>query len=1103
MRRGTRVGQAYVAVTADGSGINEEIVNSVDDAGKDIDEKGDEHGRRYGDHFSEGFFSRMRSKFSKRFSSDMGDAGDEGGKHFTRRFEDHFDNDFLDRLGARVGGHFIDSLNFALSREGGDNPLADLFDRWMVDAVSGNGRGRRGRAEGIGALVGRMFGAGSRNNFLNVLGKSMGGIVTGFEKMFELSRGFAANMKNAGEGASMIQRLTAGFTGGAEAGGLSKMFSSLAASGPGAAVAVVAVTLALSIMASVVGALLALLTALVSTIVSGLVGALGVLGGALAAGVAGAGLLTAAFMSMTDAQQNLLKRAFLPLKAEMVGLGQIMLKDMVPAFSTWSSNLQRALLQALPVAQVMGKAFAEAGNILTRSFSGPGFQRFAQSLATFLPSITTRLASALGGFLNGLLGLFAALMPYVNQFAGYLAQVADRFSRWANSAQGQNSIVDWVGRALVSLKSLWGFVTQFSGFLARILFSPEAQKAGNTIFDGLARTFKRFTDRIAKAQADGSLQRWFNDAIKFGGQLWSVIQALGKMFIALYNSGVLTAVGKALGALANVINALNSLLGPFVNAMGGALPTALKIALTPLNTAANAVIAVGNAVKWVLDLLGQYKSVSGHIYGTPTGGIGGLLTAPLGSAASPAPSNANVAEANLNGLISSGNTALSNTSISSGGFKPPKKWHNPWRKWALSLIKEGPSVSAQIKNAILSVNKQAAAGILAASRASTSGDVQASLQSLSSSITTSASETVNTARSALNSAAQSLADASSKGAAKKALAQVKKAQKNLSAALKNQKRIQAAAKIINAQRVVTGANVTKLLQGLSVQNATLADYADARARVAVMLENANQKLTEAIALRDDYKKQVSDSIKEFGSLITTQARVIDGVEQAMTAGDITANLQARLDKIKAFQNDLRLLLAQGLSNDAYKQIVDAGVEQGSLLAEALLSGGNGAIQNVNSLVGQINGIADSLGTETSSRMYQAGVDAAQGLVDGLTSLSAQLDAAAVRLGNSIAAAVKRALGIASPSRVLRDMMDYVGDGAVVGLDNQHAKVGSAAGRLARRIAVSPVNTYATSASGEVSGNGKDPRFRDLIVSTPTEDPKAVALEVLNEVTGRL
>lgn len=1102
MRRGTRVGQAYIAVTADGDGINEEIVHSVEDAGPGIDKAGDEHGERYGDHFDKSTSRRLDRMFDRlrnRIRGTMEDSGDDSGDRFTRRFESHFDDRFFERIGRQAGGHLVDALIFAVSREGGDNPLADLFDKWM-GGVSGNG-GRGGRRKtGLTALDDWLKGTHSRSNVINFFAKSLSGVVHGLESMALGAKHFVDNMKGVEEGASLFQRISAGFGGGAEAGG--GLFKSLAAGAGPAAAGIAVVAAGLTIMVSVVGSLIGLITALASTIVSGLVGALLVLGPALAGAAAAGGLLVAAFTSMTDAQQKMLKNSFLPIKKEFTGLGQIMLRDLVPAFDTWSKNLQHALVLALPVAQVMGKAFAEAGSILTRSFSGPGFQMFAQALTVWLPGITTSLSTALGGFLNGLLGIFSALMPLVSQFSAYLADVAERFSRWATSSEGQNSIVDFANRAVTSLKSLWNFTTSFFGFLNKVLFSPEAQTAGNTIFDSMARTFQNFTESVARAQANGSLKKWFDDAIKFGGQLWSVIESLGRTFISLYNSGVLASVGESLATLANVVNGLNTLLGPLINALGKVLPTVMKGALAPINAIGTVIGWVGDKIQGVLKWFGIARQEALNIDGLITGVLSKFQSIPSQVNAGIATITA---QSNIDSLISSGNTALQNTSVNTGGFKPPRQWHNPWKKWANSLIKNGPGIAAQVQNAILSVNKQVAAAILSASRSADSGDVRASLESLMSSITTSGQETVNTAQQALNSAATSLANATSKGAAKKALKQVKSAQKSLAAALANQKKIQGVAKTLNAQRVVTESNVAKLLQGLKVQNATLADFAEARSRVARALDDANQQLTNAISLRDDYKKQVTESIRDFGSLLTTQASVINGVEQALSAADITTNLQDRLTKIKKFQDDLRLLLAQGLSNDAYKQIVDAGVEQGSTLAEALLAGGNGAIQNVNSLVGQINGIADSLGSETSNRMYQAGVDAAQGLVDGLTSLSAQLDAAAARLGNSIALSVKKALGIASPSKVLYDMMDYVGDGAALGLDNQHVKVGTAAARLASQIAVTPGGTYSSSSPGSqgVSGNQSDPRFRDLIVNTPTEDPMAVAMEVLNEVTGRI
>lgn len=126
---------------------------------------------------------------------------------------------------------------------------------------------------------------------------------------------------------------------------------------------------------------------------------------------------------------------------------------------------------------------------------------------------------------------------------------------------------------------------------------------------------------------------------------------------------------------------------------------------------------------------------------------------------------------------------------------------------------------------------------------------------------------------------------------------------------------------------------------------------------------------------------------------------------------------------------------------------------------------------------------------------------------GLEQTSDRIDAAAARLGRRIAASIKRSLGIRSPSTVMRRMMGDVGSGVVLGLADQESRVEVASGSLARRIMVSPeVATYASrQRAAGVSGNEEPDRggFRDLIVHTPTEDPAAVAHEVLNEVTGRL
>lgn len=1134
MLRGTRAAQAYIATTVDGSGVNKGLVDAVDDATDHMDEAGDEGGRRYGARFSSRFKERLeniRNDAARVLNDRLGlagreageKAGDEAGEGLVNRVVDKvrssgdrisaelgdrlasrpeqirrgvdraFDDDFADRIGGRLGDRLAEAIGdrIELALAMANDSLDETLSRIAVSGNRDGGRSSGGRDTSRGDRLGSLFGAGSRNNFLNTFGKSVGGIINLMESA-KNSLGSLFNAMKSGEGIGK---------------GLTSSITSLGAALPSAAAAAAALSVALALMVSVGGALLGIVTALTSTIASGLVGALAVSGGLLGAVAVAGGLAAVAFTSMTDAQKKLLSDAFRPLKAELTGIGQLMLNEMVPSFAIWSSNLQEALYLLAPLAQVMGSAFAEAGEILTASLSGPGFQMLTQQLGVFLPSIVTRLSGALGQFLNGTASLFSALLPYVNQFAGYLEKVATRFANWAASAQGQNQIEDFVDRALVSLQSLMNFVGEFAGFIADVLFSPEAQNAGNTLFDDLTDAFEGFR----KAIADGRLEQWFADAIEFAEALGDVMVGLGDAFAALYDSGVITAIAKTLTFLGDAFSLISDLSAPTINLFGVDLPNVLAAVIAPLTLVTKSISGIGDAVGWVMEKLGRESdNLGGIIQGLVNRTIQlNDLSKAVGQAAAAGASGFGSPQVpNMSDIIKSGTTALNSTSTKNGGYKAPSspaKYNNPYTALANSLIKDGPTVAQQIRKAIQTVNKQVQVALAEAARSLSGTGTRDALRAAGASLMSQGADAVQSAQSALNSAAQRLASASSAKEARRALAEVKRAQQDLIKAQAAQSRINSAAKLLNQSAVLNSTNINRLVEGLKVSNASLADFARAREILATKIEAAQQKVADAIALRNDYTKQITDATRAFGALTTAQASTINGIEQALTATDITTNLQDRLDKIKTFQSNLRLLLAQGLSESAYKQILDAGVDGGSAYAAALVAGGSGAVSQVNSLVSQIDSAAASLGATAGTRMYQAGVDAAKGLLAGLQSIDKQLATASAKLGATIANAIKKSLGISSPARVMIDMMDNVGDGTVIGLGNQHNKVGAAASALAGQIPIAAslgaryaadgVNTTAASAQG-----GDQHHWH---ITTPTEDPKAVAQEMINEMTGRL
>lgn len=1261
MRRGTRVGQAYVAVTADGDGINEEIVDAYDDAGKEIGGKGEEHGEEYGDGFSDGFLTRIRSKLGDRLERHLGSrdvagkAGDSAGETFVDRMSEKvrevgdkisnelgdriasrpeavrrgidraFDDEFVDRIGDRMGSRLALSMSEAIDRQ------SSLISASINKAVSGNGGGGRGE-KSLGDRIGRLFGAGARNNALNLIGKSIGGIVSLTEKASKFAIGFSNGMATAADGAGLVARLLSGFAGaGFNPAALLKGFGGLATTLPVLALSIGAVLFAASALVSVLGALLAIVIALSATIVSALVGALAVAGPLLGAFIAGAGLLTAAFTSMTEAQRSYLKNAFEPFHQAITGVGQIIfteftkpLYDGQSAIQVWADNLSRALVPLAGVAQSTAASFAKAGNTITASLSGPGFQKFFASLETELPSIITNLSRAFGDFLNGVGATFAAIMPVVTQFSDYLADVADNFSRWANSAAGQNSIKDFVDRAVASLKSLWGFLKEVGGLLSDLFFNRDAQNAGNGMFDGMTEALQRFRGWLKKQD----LEKWFDDAKKFAEKAKKALGNFIRLITSLYEDGTLEAIGNLLSAMGDAFKWIDKWISPVIGAIAGGLADAIEDLMDPILAAVDGIQWLIDKLQALIDIANRAKQAAQDALSTgpstnqeapgapqqpwdpPTPGVpqarytmgGGGLQMPT----------INLRGPNLEQLQTAGEEALANTLEEHGGhMQDPTKdkggvsgnkdkggkggkggrgrkfngaliieeWLNPYSAWAEALLNEANMVADEIRamaeeasNAISMALSEAGTAIRdvlsslgrdilpGIAEAAMSTDVNSVLDSFnnmldglianSQSIGADAQQRANavlsqaasdrdsmiaTAQSAYNSAVAALGAASNPKDAAKALEALKAAEKNLGAAKEAGRNIyeqaeRAAAQIMQqaqaaqaqiaaAQQIIAGQgrvnveNVAKLVSGVRLQNATLAEYAQARGIVAEQLEAATAKLAEAVSLRDNYATQVADSIRSFGSLVSAQAKVIGGITQALSADDITDNLRDRLAKIREFQNNLRLLTALGLSDAAYQQIVDAGVETGGAYAEAILAGGQGSISEINNLTSQIGDEAGLLGSAAANQMYQAGVDAAQGLVDGLTSLSDQLSSAAAALGASIAQAIRNALGIASPSRVLIADMAHVGDGAVIGLDNQQVKVSAAAARLASAIKISPevaayeakVTGRAPEESGErVSGNEPQPTLLwtgDMI--TPSEDPKAVAIETANELTARL
>jgi hypothetical protein len=75
-----------------------------------------------------------------------------------------------------------------------------------------------------------------------------------------------------------------------------------------------------------------------------------------------------------------------------------------------------------------------------------------------------------------------------------------------------------------------------------------------------------------------------------------------------------------------------------------------------------------------------------------------------------------------------------------------------------------------------------------------------------------------------------------------------------------------------------------------------------------------------------------------------------------------------------------------------------------------------------------------LGSTASTELYQAGVDAAQGIVDGLQAQEEKIAKQMERIAKKMVDAIKRELGIASPSKVFAEIGKFSTEGLAKGLE---------------------------------------------------------------------
>lgn len=264
------------------------------------------------------------------------------------------------------------------------------------------------------------------------------------------------------------------------------------------------------------------------------------------------------------------------------------------------------------------------------------------------------------------------------------------------------------------------------------------------------------------------------------------------------------------------------------------------------------------------------------------------------------------------------------------------------------------------------------------------------------------------------------------GARKKDVDEIKKTRAALAQARKEERNTGNA---FNYMRKYLRDEQTKLGQLANQQNA-----------IAKKLATANENLKNAIKTRDDYNTQVRDQYSD-----------VAAPSGETTAADFVTNLKKQVEDTRSFANQIQQLRKLGLNDETYKDLLSQGTSALPFVTD-LLNGGQDQIDEVNRLNEELDNLGSSMGKTASTALYQAAVDSAAGIVKGLENQQAAIEKQMDKIADSMVRAIKKRLGIKSPSRVFAEVGAYSAQGLTRGLEQNANQVADASASIGNKAA---------------------------------------------------
>lgn len=227
----------------------------------------------------------------------------------------------------------------------------------------------------------------------------------------------------------------------------------------------------------------------------------------------------------------------------------------------------------------------------------------------------------------------------------------------------------------------------------------------------------------------------------------------------------------------------------------------------------------------------------------------------------------------------------------------------------------------------------------------------------------------------------------------------------------------------------------RALKAVDQYSAKIRRTYDAWKKTSAQLEKAREKLESLKQEAASFKSSVQSSVKGWFDPIGS---ALEGsgafTNQGGLLGAILGDAKTQAAQISQTTNLLDQAAKRGLSKDAYEKILSLSPEDANKTAVALASATEAQINELNGYYSAVDKQAAASGNQAYDSFFKVGIRAQQGIVDGLLKDKKAIEQAADKLGAALEKAVKRRLGIKSPSRVFREIGNQVTNGLELGVD---------------------------------------------------------------------